>query len=406
WAATELYLATGEKQFEDELIYRFDPTSRANLAQGWIRLWEGFGCAVRSYAFGARSGRVAAGALNSAFLAKCESELNAAADEMLRFSRDTAYGTSFPDPNKSFHTAGWYFSVNQTYEITTAAQLGMKPDYISTVLLNMNHEGGCNPHNVSFLTGTGYKRQREIVHQYSTNDRRLFPPSGLPLGSIQRGFQELPFYPNNELSGMTFPHDYATTSPHAPYDIWADVFNVTTEFVNPQQGRSLAAMAYLMAKTSLKNQAWRTADATIRFSRDSVPIGQESTATLDLGNLQSAEAEIVWEARSHNPAMDTQFEVVPEFIGRYWVEAEALLPDGRRVSAVAELLSSAIAPQITMENAGIRVSGTVGQSFVIEGSEDLVTWVPVFNGIFTTDTVDWIDDNPTSVRFYRVLAGL
>ena len=57
WLACELYLATGDRNFENELINRFDPVNRANLAQGWIRLWEGYGAAIRSYAFGARSGR-------------------------------------------------------------------------------------------------------------------------------------------------------------------------------------------------------------------------------------------------------------------------------------------------------------------------------------------------------------
>ncbi|HEX7859456.1 MAG TPA: glycoside hydrolase family 9 protein [Verrucomicrobiae bacterium] len=410
WAAAELYLATGERQYEEELIYRFDPTSRSTLAQGWIRLWEGYGAAIRSYAFGARSGRVAAGALNSTFLNKCLTELNGAAGEQLRFSRDTAYGTSFPDPNKTFHTAGWYFSVNQTYEIATAAQLEMQNDYIPTMLLNMNYEGGCNPHNVSFLTGIGNKRQREMVHQYATNDRRILPPSGLPLGSIQRTYQaDLPLYPGTELSGMTFPHDHATSAPHAPYDVWGDAYNLTTEFVNPQQGRSLAAMAYLMAKTSLKTQPWRTSTATINFSKQSVAIGESSTATLDLGSLPAANAQIVWEGRSHEPAVGPQYAITPSFIGRYWVEAEALLPDGRRVSAVAELGSGAVAPTITpLSNYGMRVSGTTGQAYVIEASEDLLDWIPVFNGIFTTAPFDWTDEEAVGarVRFYRLVSGL
>jgi hypothetical protein len=410
WAAAELYLATGERQFEEELMTRFDPTSRTTLAQGWIRLWEGYGCAIRSYAFGARSGRIAGNMLNPTYLTKCESELNGAAGEQLRFARDTAYGSSFPDPNKTFHTAGWYFSVNQTYEIATAAHLGSNSDYISTMLLNMNYEGGCNPVNVSFLTGIGNKRQREMVHQYATNDRRTLPPSGLPLGNMQRGYQEaLPFFPANELSGLTFPHDYATNAPHGPYDIWGDAYNVITEFVNPQQARSLAATAYLMAKTSLKNQPWRSGTASISFSKESVPVGVASTATVHVGDLPLNGAQIVWEGRSQEPFMGSAFEITPAFIGRYWVEAEVLLPDGRRLSATNELATTALSPQITATSQfGVRISGTVGQSFVIQGSEDLFNWNPVVNGTFTADTFDWEDpDGPGSTRrFYRVVTGL
>ncbi len=412
WAAAELYLATGDRSFENELISRFDPANRANLAQGWIRLWEGYGAAIRSYAFGARSGRVGAGMLNSAYLTKCEAELNGSADEQLRFSRDTAYGSSFPDPNKTFHTAGWYFSVNQTYEIATAAHLGMQSDYLSTILLNMNYEGGCNPQNVSFLTGVGYKRQREMVHQYAVNDRRALPPSGLPLGNIQRGYQDsLPLYPNNELSGLSFPHDYATSAPHSPYDIWGDVYNVTTEFVNPQQARSLAATAYMMAKTSLKDQQWRSAEATIQFSKPNVPINLPSIATLQVSGMPLDGAQIVWEGRSHEPALASQFEVIPTFVGRYWVEAEALLPDGRRVSAAAELLSNSLAPEIVATSQyGVRISGTVGQTFTIQGCDNLLTqeWYTVVTGTFTSETFDWTDEfgDENRARFYRVAAGL
>src|SRR5262249_38138668 len=111
WAAAELFLATGDHSFENELISKYDPSDRKFLDQGWIRMWEGYGAAVGSYACGARSGRVSAGTLNAVFLGKCEAELLTAADEQVRFSNQTAYGTSFPDPDKHFHTAGWYFSV-------------------------------------------------------------------------------------------------------------------------------------------------------------------------------------------------------------------------------------------------------------------------------------------------------
>ena len=302
--------------------------------------------------------------------------------------------------------------MNQTYEIATAAHLGMQPDYISTILLNMNYEGGCNPVNVSFLTGLGYKRQREMVHQYAVNDRRALPPSGLPLGNLQRGYHDgLPLYPGTELSGLSFPHDYASSSPHAPYDIWGDVYNVTTEFVNPQQARSLAATAYMMAKTSLKNQPWRSAEATINFSKATVPIGVASSATLQVSGMPTDGAQIVWEGRSHEPAMASQFEVTPAFIGRYWVEAEAVLPDGRRVAAANELTSSALAPQIVATSQfGIRISGVAGQTFTIEGCDNLLSqeWFPVMTGTFTSETFDWTDESgpQNTARFYRVAAGL
>ena len=408
WAATELFLATGDRSYENEVIGKLDPSSRSILAQGWIRLWEGYGCAIRSYAFGARSGRRSQGDLNAGFLAQCEAELMGAAEEQVRFSRQTSYGSSFPDPNKTHRTAGWYFSVNQAFEIATAAQLDARAEFLDTILLNMNYEGGCNPVNVSFVTGLGYKRQREMVHQYAINDRRSLPPSGLPLGNIQKGFQaDLPIY-GNELSGLTFPHDYASEGAYAPYDTWGDAYNLTTEFVHPQQARSVATLAYIMAMTSVKNQAWKPGSATIQLSKESVPVGGTAQALLSAPGLDLSSAQIVWEARSQEPVMQESLEITPEFIGRYWVEAEAVLPDGRRIFAVNELQSSAVAPEI--QSAGrsrVLVSGTEGQSFTIEGSTDLMLWVPLGTGTFTSGTFEWVDEYSASLekRFYRVVTG-
>lgn len=409
WAAAELFLATGERSFENELISKYDPSDRKYLAQGWVRLWEGYGAAVRSYAFGVRSGRVQPGTLDATFLPKCEAELLAAAAEQVRFSKQTAYGSSFPDPDKNYRTAGWYFSLNQTFDLPAADQLQPDAERTDIILLNANYEGGCNPLNVGFLTGLGYKRQREMVHQYAVNDRRILPPSGLPLGNIQRGFQaDLQLYPN-ELPALTFPHDYAVSAPHAPYDTWGDVYNVTTEFVNPQQARSLAVASSLMAKTPLKTQAWKHATPRIFLSAPAAEIGESSTASLQADDLDLSKAQVVWEARGHEPALAQELVLTPSFVGRYWVEAEAVLPDGRRAFAVGELVSRAVAPEIIITSGqGVVISGTVGQSFVIQGSNDLQNWIPLANGTFTSSTYEWTDDSggELTARFYRVVVGL
>ena len=49
WAAIELFLATGDHAYESEFVGKFDPTSRAILDQGWIRMWERYGAATRDY---------------------------------------------------------------------------------------------------------------------------------------------------------------------------------------------------------------------------------------------------------------------------------------------------------------------------------------------------------------------
>ena len=186
--------------------------------------------------------------LNAGYLAKCENELIVAGDDAVRFSRDSAYGTSFPDPSKQFLNAGWYFSSERAFDITVAHQLVPKTENGEAVAANFHYEAGSNPLNMTFITGIGVKRQRDIVHQYAQNDDRELPPSGLPLGNIQMGFGYLYAYTYgannaNELINLAYPGYNTPNNPYPFYDRWADTYNTTTEFVVTDQARSLASLA-------------------------------------------------------------------------------------------------------------------------------------------------------------------
>ncbi|MEO5804163.1 MAG: glycoside hydrolase family 9 protein [Verrucomicrobiota bacterium] len=332
WAACELFLATGEAQYHNELLNTFDPADPNTRRWSWWRLFEGYGCAIRSYAFAARSGRLPASALNSTFLAKCEAEIIAAGDDQVRYSQDNAFGNPFPTSNKPYRTAGWFMSVEQTYDVATAYQLNAKQSYLDTLIAAMNYEAGLNPLNMGFLTGVGWKRQRQTVNQYAENDRRELPPSGIPLGSVSSGPPYI-FNYKDELSGLCYPKDDATTSPYAPYDKWTDTFHTGTEMVNPQQGHSLAAMAFLMARTSVKTQSWESTTGTIVGLPASIPAQQPISATLSVPGLDLSKARFVWEARDQCPTPAATFNFSAANTGPQWVEVEALLPDGRRIFA-------------------------------------------------------------------------
>ncbi len=98
WAACELYLATGETSFQDRLFEWFpNPADPRTFRWGWWRMSESWGNAVRSYCFGARSGRLPAQALDAQYLRLCEGQVGAAADDALEWSRKSAYATPFPD---------------------------------------------------------------------------------------------------------------------------------------------------------------------------------------------------------------------------------------------------------------------------------------------------------------------
>src|SRR5439155_17390725 len=199
-------------------------------------------------------------------------------------------------------------------------------------LSNMNYEGGCNPVNVCYVTGLGWKRQREIVHHYALNDRRVLPPSGLPLGNVQAGFGWLDLY-KQELGALTFPPDSAPGAPYPFYDRWGDSFNVNTEFVIVNQARALATLALLMSQTPLKDQPWRTAQAQMEV-RNATTQGRIEpwTATLAAPGFDPRQARIVWEAQGQEPAFGPPFTFAPTN-SKPWIEAEAQWPDGRRVFA-------------------------------------------------------------------------
>ena len=116
---------------------------------------ECYGNAIRSYAFAVQSGRVQASQLDATFLAKCQAEIAAGGDDALTFSQQSAYGTSFPPQTKAVQGAGWYFSDDQAFDMTVAYQLNPNPDYMHAILANMNYEGGCNPVNMTYVTGLG-----------------------------------------------------------------------------------------------------------------------------------------------------------------------------------------------------------------------------------------------------------
>jgi hypothetical protein len=359
WAATEMFLATGDPAFERQVLSQFDPTDRETKRWTWWRLYEAYGCAVRSYAFAGLTGRIKPERLNPEHLRKCREEIAAAGRDQIRFAEECAYGSSFPDPNKRFRNAGWYFSNDQAFDIAVAWQLAasqgptQKPKstfqnsqdavFLEAMLSNWNYEAGCNPVNVTYLTGLGWKRPRDIVHQFAQNDRRLLPPSGIPIGNIQAGFQFLHHY-EKELGTVTFPPDGVEQSPYPFYDRWGDSFNVTTEFVIGNQGRGLAAVAFLMARTSLKQQPWSSAKLEISGVPAKAMPGQAFTAAAKLvsgKDLNLDRALLVWEAEGHEPMVGKSIKIQPKGAGPQWIEVEAQWPDGRRAFAVTNYVAEA-----------------------------------------------------------------
>ena len=339
WAAGELFLATGEESFQQKLIASFDPANPATRRWGWWRLYESYGRAIRSYAGAIQSGRAKPAQLHQDFLRRCEKELIAAGDDQLRWAQQSAYGTSFPTETKRFRGGGWYFSMDQAFDLAAAGALhdsgrgARQSKYLEAILSNLNYMAGCNPPNVCYLTGLGWKRPHEIVHHYAQNDHRVLPPSGLPVGDVQVGFMWLDLY-QKELGALSFPSDGGEQAPFPIYDRWADSFNVQTEFVIGNQARSLAAAAFLMAQTPLKDQPWKPITATVEIASPRSS-GPPSLVVLKASQRDLRQARIVWEAPNAEPVFGSVFPF-PSGKVPQWVEAEAQWPDGNRAFTLIE----------------------------------------------------------------------
>jgi len=341
WAAAALFAATGDPVYDLDLRENTpDPSDPSVKVWGWLSLYGGYGCAFRDYAFAARTGRLLPEQLDPWYLGRCENEIKNAGTNALTWSAHHSYGSSFPDENKPILTAGWYFSGEKNFDVAVASVLDPQPAYLDVILRNFNYEMGCNPLNMTFVTGLGSKRQREIVDQYAQNDRRVLPPSGIPLGNIQQSFSWLwPYY--GDLAAQSFPSDGTSQAPYPLYDRWGDTFNLTTEFDTSQQSaRTTAAACWLMAQTQLASQPWRSSTGQITGLPDVVPFGQPITAVLDAGDsdLDPAKALIVWEGQNQEPSRTNALTFTTATAGWNWLELEAQWPDGRRVFVATNVL--------------------------------------------------------------------
>jgi len=348
WAAASLFAATGEAQYHTKLKEWYDPSSPSTLHWGWWRLYEGYGCAARSYAFAARSGRLQASQLDAAYLAKCENQIKLAAQDRTTNAREHAYGSSFPNETKRIQSAGWFFSSERAFDIAAGYQLDPRDEFTEAIVSNMNYEGGCNPVNMPYVTGMGWKRQRQIVHQWAHNDRRELPPSGIPQGNIVSHFSYLDNY-KGELNAMCFPGNDVATSRYAMYDRWTDVHNVTAEFVNVDQARGLGALAFLATLTQAKSTAWKSAPSASINVQTETSVGGAVNATLQAPGLDLSGARILWEAKDNEPAYGANYTFSPKTFGAQWVEVEAQLPDGRRVFAKADLYATNDLPIVSVD---------------------------------------------------------
>ena len=412
WAACELYLATGDPQYQQKLFQLFpDPTDPSTMMWGWWRMYACYGNAIRDYATAASSGRLSAGQLDSNYVAKCITTITNCGNDNLLWSQESAYGSSLSDSTKHARSAGWYFSPVQAFDMVVAQLYNPNPAYVDAILLNLNYEAGCNPVNTAYLTGLGWKRQREVVDQYSENDRHTLPKDGVPISNMQEGFVWTWTY-GWEMSPLCFPSDGAQTAPYPIYDRWCDFFNVTTEASTTDTARSFAVSAWLAAQTSLATQHWRSTNATIIAPTTAKLPGQQLTISLQVADTNLTGAKIVWEGLRQDPTFSgLSFTFTPPSQeGACWVEAEVQWPDGRRAFATNSVIVSTNAPpQLSVPGLSgggfsFTLAGAPQGTYVIQASTDLHSWQPINTNTLPVNGLMQIADPGVSPRrYYRAV---
>lgn len=348
WAAAAMYVLTGNPECEGYLRAWFpDPEDQSTHNHTWWHMFGAYGYAIRSYVFAVLHNRVAPGEGN--YLDKCRREVMKAGLDAYDWYNVMSYGTSYPTHSKGFGTYGvssYHFATERAFDMVAAELLAWQanPDYLGAIVGNVNFEAGCNPVNVSFLTGMGYKRHRVIVHQHALNDNQILPPSGIPVGSIQMGFQSWPPYSTPcpefgqcdevDYDHLCYPSDEG--EPRMPmYDRWGEAHHTYNEFMTPNMSRSLATAVYLATLTAPHTEPWQPVGATVTpvtgtIYSTIIPVITPSVAQPEM--LQSTVNKVVVEVTGPEPNMEPRFQsFVPTKPGQYVVSAEAEWADGRRL---------------------------------------------------------------------------
>lgn len=331
WAEAEMFVATGQRKFEAMLRTDLDPADAGLLRWGWWRLYQGWGCALRAMAFDGPRRR-----MDPRLVEAARSQIIEGGRDQARYAHACAYRTSFPVADKRFGNAAWYAGADRAFDAVAAYLLAPSDALLETVTGNVDFDLGANPANVSFVTGLGWRRPREIVSQVAANDRQVLPPSGIPVGSLRAVEPYLSRY-GMALRALVFPRDDDPTRPYPLYDRWSDTWAVQTEMVTASQARCLATAIFLLSRAGGDRQSWRAIAARIGLP-PLVQAGRPVTARLLCPALDPAKAvRIVWERTGAEPVFgDTTLTFTPP-PGRSWLEVEVQWRDGRRAFAKAEI---------------------------------------------------------------------
>lgn len=235
YAAASLFTATGDTQYSSKLYSWLPDAANVPWQWGWRVMYGFYGCAVRNYAFGVQSGRRVAAEVDPTYLTNCRNQVIHAGENALRDSNNSAHGGSVTYENKNYagSSFAWFFLSEPACDLVFANAITAKPEYVNAGISNFNNIVGCNPINVSSLSGLGQRRPRVFVSNYQLNDFRTMPPNGQLRASVSAGPTYLEGYKNpdnsNELTSLVFPNEYDLNGKYPPENRYIDQFQVQDE---------------------------------------------------------------------------------------------------------------------------------------------------------------------------------
>jgi hypothetical protein len=118
------------------------------------------------------------------------------------------------------------------------------------------------------------------------------------------------------------------------------MIDTTTEFVVMDMARSLASLSFWMAQGDAATQNWKPILGQISGLEAAIQ-DSPSTLTLTAPGIDLSKAQVLWEVRFLEPQFGNPAAITPKFSGDHWIEAEALLPDGRRIVAASNFIATA-----------------------------------------------------------------
>ncbi len=344
WAAAALFAATGHPSFEAQLhAWLPNPADRSTRRWSWWRLYGGYGNALRTYVFSAN-------ASDPTYAEGCRQEIRQAAQDQVTRSKADAYALSFPLESKRFYSAGWFFGSSPAFDIVTGLQLNPSPEQSeglrSALWGCLGYEWGANPLNLTFVTGFGSRSPIHPVSQVAVNDTHPLPPSGTLVGCLQTGTSWLALY-GNQLARFTYPSDGLTNECRYPlYERHTDIFNTLTEATIVEQSAGIAVTAAILAEQTLPTGPGRATEVAMLGIPTNWPAGTTVTLALDESATDLTEAAITWEWADGWQRQGTTLQFQRGSPAAFWIEAEAVQPDGQRLHARALIPSINRAPAI------------------------------------------------------------